>query len=162
MRQKGFTLVELIIVIAIIALLAAATFVALNPAKRIGDAYNAQRWADVTAIADAWNTYVADNNGTNPTSSAACLTTPSTCVVANYGGTVADATGVCGASSTATSVIWLDPLVDNGYIAAVPSDPKSNSNAGTTTGYYMLKDANGALFVGACDTYDSATIKVVR
>ncbi|PLX26244.1 hypothetical protein C0580_00420, partial [Candidatus Parcubacteria bacterium] len=37
MKQKGFTLIELIIVIAIIALLAAATFVAVDPAKRIGE-----------------------------------------------------------------------------------------------------------------------------
>ena len=68
-KQKGFTLIELIIVIAIIALLAAATFVAVNPAKRIGDANNAQRWSDVTAIADAWSTYVADNTGTLATTS---------------------------------------------------------------------------------------------
>ena len=68
-KQSGFTLIELIIVIAIIALLAAATFVAVNPAKRIGDANNAQRWSDVTAVADAWMKYVVDNNGTNATSS---------------------------------------------------------------------------------------------
>ena len=42
--KKGFTLIELIIVVAIIALLAAATFVAVNPAKRIGEANDAQRW----------------------------------------------------------------------------------------------------------------------
>ncbi|MDQ5970976.1 MAG: hypothetical protein QG603_753, partial [Patescibacteria group bacterium] len=40
---KGFTLIELIIVIAVIALLAAATFVAINPAKRVGDANNSRR-----------------------------------------------------------------------------------------------------------------------
>jgi prepilin-type N-terminal cleavage/methylation domain-containing protein len=50
---KGFTLIELIIVIAVIALLAAATFVAVDPAKRIGMARDAQRWSDITAIADA-------------------------------------------------------------------------------------------------------------
>ncbi len=40
--KNGFTLIELIIVIAIIALLAAGTFVAVNPAKRVGDSQNAQ------------------------------------------------------------------------------------------------------------------------
>ena len=50
-NKKGFTLIELIIVVAIIALLAAATFVAVNPAKRIGEANDAQRWSDITAIA---------------------------------------------------------------------------------------------------------------
>ncbi len=158
-QKKGFTLIELIIVVAIIALLAAATFVALNPAKRIGDAYNAQRWADVTAIADAWNTYTADNSGSLPTTSAACTTSPSTCMIANYEGS--DTDYACGATTT-TGIIWIEPLVTSGYLAAIPYDPKSTNAAGTSTGYYMLKDANGALFVGACDTYDSATIKVLR
>ncbi|MFA6308043.1 MAG: prepilin-type N-terminal cleavage/methylation domain-containing protein [Patescibacteria group bacterium] len=158
-RQAGFTLIELIIVIAIIALLAAATFVAVNPAKRIGDANNAQRWADITAIADAWNTYVADNSGSNPTTSADCITANTTCMIANYAGT--DTDYACGASTTA-ALIWLDPLITSGYLANIPADPKSTTAAATSTGYYMLKDANGALTVGACETYNSATIKVQR
>ena len=39
--NKGFTLIELIIVVAIIGLIAAAAFVAIDPAKRIGNANNA-------------------------------------------------------------------------------------------------------------------------
>ena len=38
MNKKAFTLIELIIVIAIIAILAAFSFVAINPGKRIGQA----------------------------------------------------------------------------------------------------------------------------
>ena len=68
MNKKGFTLIELIIVVAIIALLAAATFVAVNPAKRIGEAQDAQRWSDVTAIADAYMKYAVDNSGSYVTS----------------------------------------------------------------------------------------------
>ena len=67
LKNSGFTLIELIIVVAIIALLAAASFVAINPGKRVGDANNAKRWSDITAIADAYSAYLVDNGGTHPT-----------------------------------------------------------------------------------------------
>ena len=158
-QNKGFTLVELIIVVAIIALLAAATFVAINPAKRLGEANDAQRWSDITSIADAWSTYASDNSGTFVTTSADCITANTTCMIANYAGT--DADYACGATTT-NAIIWLDPLVTNGYIGSVPFDPKSSSVVGTSTGYYFLKDANGVVTIGSCDKYQTAAIKVIR
>lgn len=162
MEKKGFTLVELIIVVAIIALLAAATFVAINPAKRIGEANDAQRWSDITAIADAWVTYAADNSGSNVTSSPACITGNINCQIANYGGATSSATSDAGCASTTYGTIWLDPLVDNGYLGSIPADPKSTTDTATSTGYFFHKDANGAIYVGACDKYQTATIQVVR
>ncbi len=158
-EKKGFTLVELIIVVAIIALLAAATFVAINPAKRLGEANDAQRWSDVTSLADAWVTYGADNSGDNATTSEDCITDPTTCMIANYAGT--DADYACAATTT-TAIIWLDPLVTNGYIGSIPFDPKSSSGAATSTGYYFLKDTNGVVTIGSCDKYQTAAIKVIR
>ena len=74
---KGLTLIELIVVVAIIALLAASAFVAINPAKRVGNAADAKRWADITAIADAISHYAVDYNGILPSavSSASAGTT---------------------------------------------------------------------------------------
>lgn len=164
MQKKGFTLVELIIVVAIIALLAAATFVAINPAKRIGEANDAQRWSDITAIADAWATYVAENNGTVPTTSAACLGGGgnANCMISTYNGATSTGNADSACASTTVGTIWLDPLVDGGYIGTIPFDPGSSGGTGTTTGYYFHKDANGAIFVGSCDKYQSAAIQVVR
>ena len=49
-ENKGFTLLELLIVIAVLAVLAGVLFVALNPASRLEDSRNAKRWTDVNAI----------------------------------------------------------------------------------------------------------------
>jgi len=153
----GFTLIELIIVVSIIALLAAAAFVAVDPAKRLGNANNAQRWADVTAIADAWQKYMVDNNGSSPTT-----TQNINFQITKYGGATSSNT-ICDASTTSGGTIWIDPLVDNGYIGQIPYDPDSNIVDGTTsTNYYLHYNANNTLTVGACNTYHGAIIKVTR
>jgi len=159
-RQVGFTLIELIIVIAIIALLAAATFVAVNPAKRIGDANNAQRWSDISAVADAWGFYVADNSGTVATT----VTNGVTYSVATTTGGTAFAT--CGASTgnatTTTALVDLSALVTGGYIGAIPTEPNYVDGDLYNTGYYFYTDSTGAIKVGSCETYNSSNIEVVR
>ena len=169
MKQKGFTLIELIIVVAIIALLAAATFVAVNPAKRIGDAQNAQRWADVTAIADAWSTYIADNSGSLPTTTNAQVTTLENTTylitTSTWAVPLNPTVELCTASSTAVSSnpIGLKALVDGGYIGKINTDP--SYVVGThldDTLYYLFYSSTGTVTVGACETYNSQVIKVVR
>lgn len=163
MKNAGFTLIELIIVIAIIALLAAATFVAVNPAKRIGDANNAQRWSDIVAIADAYVTYLADNSGTNPTTTPAPTSGTTYIIASTTGGTTFD---VCddsssGNATTTTAVIDLSALITNGYIGDIPSDPEYASTDDYQTGYYFYTDGS-TYKVGACDSYNSANVEVVR
>jgi len=151
MKRQGFTLIELIIVIAIIALLAAATFVAVDPAKRIGNANDAQRWEDITAIADAYYTYVVDNNGSYVTTTDDGTTYwIGTQVAATSGG------ATCPATSTAISdFVNLDGLITGGYIGQIPDDPLGADNH--STDYYFYKDSAGAVIIGACEKYSGAS-----
>ncbi len=65
-NKKGFTLIELIIVIAIIVILAAIIYVAINPGQRIRETNNARRWIELDSIAKAIKEYEIDHVGQLP------------------------------------------------------------------------------------------------
>lgn len=155
-KNKAFTLIELIIVIAVIALLAAATFVAINPAKRVGDAGDATRWQDLTAIADAFQAYLADNNSSLPSST--MLSGVTYMLATTTGG---GATAGCDATSTSAFLV-LDTLVNDGYIGQIPEDPLYTSSNGYNTLYWLYRESSGKLKVGSCKKYGTNYPVVVR
>jgi len=57
--RKGFTLVELLIVIAILAVLAAAVVIVLNPGELLAQARDSQRLSDMDTLKNALTIYVA-------------------------------------------------------------------------------------------------------
>src|SRR3989338_2634800 len=142
--RKGFTMVELIIVIAIIAILAAGIFVAVDPARRLNEAPNARRQSDVSTILDALVKYQADNDGTHYATVTSM--TAGTYYTIGTGATGCDAG--CTAQTTAAACVDLSALPDS-YLATVPSDPGSGTDV--ETDYYITRSATGGLSVGACD-----------
>ncbi len=60
--KKGFTLLELLIVIAILAILASTTFVVLNPAEILRKTRDSQRIADLASMRTALNYFVANTS----------------------------------------------------------------------------------------------------
>lgn len=62
--SRGFTLIELIITVAILAILVSIVVVALNPAEQLQRARDARRIADLDAIKTSLNLYLAQATGT--------------------------------------------------------------------------------------------------
>jgi len=155
--NKGFTLIELLIVIAIIAVLAAVIFVALNPAQRFMDARNARRQTDVENVASALKTYQVDNDGSYP-SAVSGLTAALFYTIGTNG--VAGCDTGCTAKTTQAGCVDLAALVTGGYLGSVPMDPTTGT--ALKTDYYLSRNTNGTVEIGACDAEDGASISTVR
>lgn len=72
MTKKGFTLIELIIVIGIIALLATTVILVINPVRIFQEARDSQRLADLGQLSSAISLYLATSSAT-PLLPGACL-----------------------------------------------------------------------------------------
>lgn len=145
--KKGFTLIELIIVIAIIAIIVAAVFVAMDPVKRLNASRNSTRRTDVTAIAQAIQVYSTDTLAGGGSLAHGIDTDGNTWQ--QIGTAAAGCNDVCGSVTPAAACIPLTVLVTPGnYLPRIPSDPTTGTDAETR---YVVNISNGATVVRACD-----------
>ena len=63
-KYKGFSLIEILIVVGLILILAAVTIVAINPAKHFRDTRNSERSAHISEILNAVTQYTAEEGRT--------------------------------------------------------------------------------------------------
>ena len=127
--HPGFTLLEMLLVVAAIGVLAGIVIVALNPSKQLGDTNNAKRRADINTVLNAVYQFSIDNNGNLP---GGIPITP------------------CGTFSTNeicnTDAVSCDNLVnlseltlEEKYLVAIPKDPTGATINGS--GYHISQSA---------------------
>lgn len=142
-NRKGFTLIELMVVIGIIAILAAVVIVAVNPARQFASARDRERQAEILALTNAIYQYSVENNGQLPSE---ITTTPT-----NLG----TGSGLIDFTATGTT-----PLVPT-YIAEIPSDPGTACDDTDTC--YTIFTQSGRLVASASSELNPGTfITVVR
>ncbi len=154
MSKQGFTLIEILIVIGMIAILAAAVIIAINPARQFAQARNTQRWSGVNSILNAVHQNMVDNHG------------QWTCDV-DGDGTNDDIPSTAtnmGSDTEGGDYDICDCLVPT-YIATLPYDLNGGyytDCADYDTGFTILEDANGRITVDAPSAELDATISVTR
>jgi prepilin-type N-terminal cleavage/methylation domain-containing protein len=127
-HKKGFTLLEILLVVGIIAILAGIVIVAINPSRQIATVRNTQRQSDIKQINSALQQYYIDH-GSYPTSVLGSLTE------------ICD-TGDGTTDPTCSGLIDLSVLAPT-YLAAIPKDPLATTT--DYTGYQVIKGSTTGL-----------------
>lgn len=165
-KKKGFTLVEMLLVIAIIAIIASVIFVALDPLKRFKDSRDSKRITDVSALIGAIKLNQIDNKGKHVT---AVENISSTTVV--YMITDGNVTSGCNAQNTycetpvtsSSSCVDLSGLVAAGSVGKVPVSPNGDGSwSESISGYTLQKNANGTITIRSCESENTSEIFMTR
>lgn len=143
-HKHGFTLIEILLVVAAISILASIIIIAINPTKQLGDTRNATRRVDVKTIIDAVYQYAIDSNGALPP------------------GITNVVTEICKTGGNCAGLIDLSVLTaSEKYLTAMPTDPGGGCNANGVC-YRIVKTANNRVTVSAPNAEQGAVISVTR
>lgn len=133
-QQSGFTLIEILVVIGMIALLATIVIIAINPARQFAQSRNTQRLSNVNTLLNAIGQNIADNKG-----------------VITCSGITTSAKNI----GTGSGLVDLSSCLVPTYIpSAIPFDPTNGSAADTK--YSIAVDANGRYTICAPNGAEAA------
>ncbi len=145
-KQEGFTLIEILVVIGIIAILATIVIIAINPSRQFKQARDTQRLSNINAILNAVGQNIADNKGTF-TCAAGALPSSTKTIKSASGG------------------YDMYPCIVPTYMPSIVYDPSSGSFTSTSTydtGYTVGQDSVGRITIGASVELPSSTASVTR
>lgn len=148
----AFTLIELLIVIAIIAILSTSLIVAINPQHQMAKARDTERNTDLTGILSAVMQYASEHSGDLPDTDGDPDTnnfpTTETCI-----GTGVGCFNLAGAGAEDETIV---PV----YLVELPADPQADDPV-ADTGYSIWVDEYGHLHATAVGEIETS-IEVAR
>ncbi|PSO43981.1 MAG: hypothetical protein BRC23_02450, partial [Parcubacteria group bacterium SW_4_49_11] len=121
-KKFGFTLLEILLVVAAVGILAAIVIVAINPNEQLAKVRDTERQSEVDTLHDAIRQYNIDNDGEWPSEVAS--------MSAN------SAEEICADGVSDSSCINLTDDLSPEYVAAIPEDPQAD---GTGSEYVVSK-----------------------
>lgn len=137
--NRGFTLIEVLVVIGIIAVLATIVLIAINPARQFAQARNIQRTSHVNSILNAIGQRIADCKGT-------------------FGGVCGGVTCPVLPSTTTSIGNTLDSCLVPTYLTAIPVEPVTGQ-----PGYTLVASStSGRITIDAPAAELSESISVTR
>lgn len=151
--SRGFTLLEILLVVAAIAILAGIVIVAINPVKQLGQTRDAQRLTDVNTISSAIFQYYIDNEML-PSSIPLDDTLSCTDKAAT------SRFGICVTGTTCSPGFRLDEDLAPDYLSVLPSDPSGSS--ANFTGYIAFRTSAHRVFVCAPKVETAGDIHAYR
>lgn len=146
---KGFTLFELLLVIAILGILSTVLVVAINPGRQLAKARDTRRETDLVAILGAVYQYTSEHSGDLPDTDGNPLTsdfpTTLTCV-----GSTSPCYDLASAGESGDTMV---PI----YLSSLPKDPKTGTS--NNTGYLIMVDSNKHLTASASGETKTITVQ---
>ena len=148
--KSGFTLLEILLVVGIIAILAGIVIIAINPSKQLASVRNTQRLSDLKQLNNAMTQFYIDHSYY---AGSTTLSTTSLKEICNTGSGSATTTTVNGTACDST-LVNLSELVPV-YITAIPTDPVGTSSlltfipaayaASNGTGYKIMRTVSNQI-----------------
>jgi len=129
-HDKGFTLVELLVVIGILTVLFSIVLIAINPSRQFSQANDTQRRGDISTFLNAIYQYSADNNNQVP------------------GGVITSLQTIASGSGNLDLCTFLVPT----YIEKMPADPTTGYYTNCTdynTGYTIISSGENEITISA-------------
>lgn len=148
---RGFTLLEILIAVGIIAILATIIVIALDPAERFRNAKESRRLSDIQTISNAVHQHLIDKKGKFPDGiderERQLGTAGSGCEIEN---------SICHVKNTDDCVDLSGSLKP--YLTSIPEDPETGNSE--LTRYTIEREKSGnRIIVRSCDSTENYVIQ---